>query len=172
MKSPMIMNPLRIAFAACMLAVLGVAAPQSHPQSRIISEVDAVLNDLHDAASKANFDRYFSHFTEDAVFLGTDPSERWNIPEFRAYTKARFERGNGWHYVPKERHVFLSKDWKTAWFDEMMESKKYGHMRGTGVLVKSEETWQVAQYNLSKPIPNQLFRQIVDMIEPATPAAK
>jgi ketosteroid isomerase-like protein len=172
MKSPMIMNPLRIAFAAYMLSVLGAAAPRSHPQPLIISEVDAVLNDLHDAASKADFNRYFSHFTEEAVFLGTDPSERWTVPEFRAYTEARFERGNGWLYVPKERHVFLSKDRSIAWFDEITESRKYGHMRGTGVLVRSQEIWKVAQYNLSKPIPNQLFRQIVDMIEPATPAAK
>jgi hypothetical protein len=38
-------------------------------------------------------------------------------------------------------------------------------MRGTGVLVKSGKTWKIAQYNLCKPIPNELFTRIVEMIE-------
>ena len=135
-----------------MIVIAGLAAvliQGSFAQSGV-PEVDAVLNDLHDAASKADFNRYFSHFTEGAVFLGTDPSERWPISEFRAYAKLRFERGDGWTYVPKERHVSLSDDGNVAWFDEMTESKKYGNMRGTGVLVKSGKTWKVAQYNLLK----------------------
>jgi hypothetical protein len=119
----MIMNPFRIAFAACMVAVFGAAVPRSYAQSQV-PEVDAVLNDLHDAASKADFARYISHFTETAIFLGTDASERWTMSEFRVYTKARFDRGDGWSYVPKERRVFRSKDRKTAWFDETTESKK------------------------------------------------
>jgi len=158
----MIKKSLNTAFVAAALAVVSIGA---FAESRA-PEVDAVLNDLHDAASKADYNRYFSHFTEDAVFLGTDPSERWSISEFRTYTKARFDRGNGWTYIPKERHVFLSKDGKVAWFDEKVESQKYGNMRGTGVLVRSGKAWKVAQYSLLKPIPNELFVRIVEMIEP------
>ncbi len=126
--------------------------------------VDAVLNDFHDAAAKGDFNRYFSHFTDDAVFLGTDASERWTTPEFRVYAKSAFERG-GWTYTPIKRNVFISKDGQVAWFDETLASKKYGGMRGTGVLVKSGTTWKVTQYNLLKPIPNDLFGKIVELIE-------
>ena len=157
----------RLPRAAVAALLLFAAIPGLCVQSRV-SEVNAVLDDLHDAASKADFDRYFSHFTEDAVFLGTDPSERWTTPEFRVYVKARFEHG-GWTYVPKERHVFFSKDGNTAWFDEATRSEKYGAMRGTGVLVRSGKTWRVAQYNLLKPIPNDLFIRVAEMVESQKP---
>jgi hypothetical protein len=129
-----------------------------------VPQVDAVLNDLHDAASKGDYNRYFSHFAEDAVFLGTDPAERWTTSQFRVYAKPAFELG-GWTYIPVDRHVFLSKERQVAWFDERLDSKKYGSMRGTGVLVKSGTTWKLTQYNLLKPIPNNLFVKIVGMIE-------
>ena len=147
------------------IAVVAVATiPGVLAQSRV-PEVDAVLNDFHDAAAKGDYNRYFSHFTEDAIFMGTDPSERWTTAQFRVYARPIFERG-GWTYIPGERHVFLSKDGQVAWFDEKLDSKKYGNMRGTGVLVKSGATWKLAQYNLLKPIPNDLFEKIVGMIEP------
>jgi hypothetical protein len=145
---------------AWILAVMAAAAiGGAFAQSRV-PEVDAVLNDLHAAASAANFDRYFSHFAPNAVFLGTDPAERWTTPEFMAYARKRF----GWTYVPKQRHIFLSGDKSVAWFDETLESPKYGLMRGTGVLVRSGATWKLAQYNLEKPIPNALFPRVVQEI--------
>jgi ketosteroid isomerase-like protein len=134
-----------------------------------VPEVDAVLNDLHDAASRGDYNRYFSHFSDDAVFLGTDPDERWTTSQFRIYAKPRFERGGGWTYTPVARHVYLSKDRQVAWFDESLNSKKYGNMRGTGVLVKSGTTWKLTQYNLLKPIPNDSFVKVVEMIEAQRP---
>jgi ketosteroid isomerase-like protein len=147
-----------------------LCASLSEPQAGV-SEVDAALNDFHDAASNADFDRYFSHFADNAVFLGTDSTERWTTSQFRKYAKSGFEHG-GWTYIPKERHVFLSEDGNVAWFDEKTysidkktDSKKYGEMRGTGVLIKSGKTWKLVQYSLLKPIPNDLFNSIVGMIE-------
>lgn len=130
------------------------------PQSQV-PEIDAVLNDLHDAASKADYNRYFSHFSEQAIFLGTDNSERWTTPQFRDYAKDRF----GWTYIPQQRCVFLSPDKSVAWFDETLESPKYHDMRGTGVLVKSGNAWKLTQYNLVKPIPNAVFTDVVAMGE-------
>jgi ketosteroid isomerase-like protein len=153
-------------FAGNILAIAlltAAAIPCAYAQSQLAG-VDAVLNDFHDAAAKGDFNRYFSHFTDDAVFLGTDASERWTTSEFRAYAKSRFERG-GWTYTPVKRNVFFSKDGQVAWFDETVASKKYGNMRGSGVLVKTGTTWKVAQYNLLKPIPNDLFDKVVGMID-------
>lgn len=154
------MNKTPFRYAWTIVIFIVTLTPRVSAQSQV-PEVDAVLNDLHDAASKADYNRYFSHFAEDAVFLGTDPSERWTTAEFRVYAKQRF----GWTYIPKQRFVFLSEDKKVAWFDERLESPKYGDMRGTGVLVKSGRTWKLTQYNLLKPIPNDLFAGIVQTIE-------
>jgi hypothetical protein len=126
--------------------------------------VDTVLNDLHDAASKADGARYFALFEADGVFLGTDATERWTTPEFRSYAQARFDTGQGWTYTPTSRHVFVSRDGRTAWFDEMLHNAKYGECRGSGVLTQRDNTWRIAQYNLSVPVPNDLLPTVADMI--------
>src|SRR5690349_244610 len=41
--------------------------------------IHAVLDDWHRAAASADEARYFSHFTSDAIFLGTDKTERWDL---------------------------------------------------------------------------------------------
>jgi ketosteroid isomerase-like protein len=140
------------------------AAAQSSDDERAVS---AVLDALHDAASKADFDRYFGLFAENAVFLGTDATERWSVADFQAYAKPIFDRGRGWTYTPTGRHVYLARDGQTAWFDEALENANLGETRGTGVLVKEGGTWKIAQYNLTIPIPNALARDVVRQIRAA-----
>ena len=48
-----------------------------------IASIDAALDDWHRAASAADEARYFSHLADDAVFLGTDATERWDVRAFR-----------------------------------------------------------------------------------------
>jgi len=126
--------------------------------------VQRVLTDFHDAASKADAKRYFEHFTEDAIFLGTDASERWSLPEFRAFAEPYFSKGQGWTYTAKERHAYLSPDGQSAWFDELLDNSSYGVTRGTGVLLRSEDRWRLAQYHLTIPVPNSLAKQLVELI--------
>ncbi len=126
--------------------------------------IEGVLDALHEAAAAADLARYSSLYARDAVFLGTDASERWTRDEFMAYAKARFERGSGWAYTPIERHVYVAADGRTAWFDERLSNENLGETRGTGVLVAEEGTWRVAQYNLTIPIPNELAREFVARI--------
>ena len=45
---------------------------------------DALLDGLHQDAHEGNFQTYFERYTPDAVFLGTDKTERWSIEEFKA----------------------------------------------------------------------------------------
>ena len=40
---------------------------------------------LHQDAHEGNFETYFNRYTSDAIFLGTDKTERWTIEEFKAY---------------------------------------------------------------------------------------
>lgn len=121
------------------------------------------LNAFHQAAADADFDEYFSHFRSDAVFLGTDASERWPVEEFKLYVKPYFEKGQGWVYRPEERHIVIEHNF--AWFDELLDSESYGESRGSGVMVKVEGQWKIAQYNLHFPIPNDLVDDITDKIK-------
>lgn len=113
----------------------------------------------HMAASEHQEDAYFSLMTKDAVFLGTDPRERWTKAEFQKWAHPIFAKGKGWTIKSVKRAVFLGPDHKVAWFDENVQSKELGPGRGTGVLVKEKGKWKVAQYNLSVPIPNEKFEE-------------
>jgi ketosteroid isomerase-like protein len=128
--------------------------------------VTKTLDSWHAAAAKSNEEQYFSYFASDAVFLGTDPKERWTKDEFRKWAHPIFAKGKGWEIKATKRHVFLSGDKKTAWFDEDAESKQLGSVLGTGVLVLEKGKWKVSQYNLSVKIPNDKFddaRKLFDL---------
>lgn len=144
------------------LLFTSTAGAQSVEASR--AAVDAALDSLHAAASHADGGRYFDLFTEDAIFLGTDATERWTRDEFMAWARPYFEQGRGWTYVPVERHVYLSADGLVAWFDERLTNENLGDTRGSGVLVRRDGGWRVAQYNLSIPIPNSLAGEVVRRI--------
>lgn len=132
-------------------------------QSGERNEIDAVLNALHERAAQADFDGYFALFHDRAVFLGTDRDERWPLAEFKAYTKGRFDTGTGWTYHPTER--FITVEGATAWFEERVLSAKYGETRGTGVLLKTDDGWKIAQYNLVLPTPNDLFDDVAKQVK-------
>ncbi len=153
----------RIVLGLALVALLAACSIEAAapPPAEVVA---VVLDDLHEAASLADGDRYFAQFAPDAVFFGTDETERWTLEEFRAYASARFERGDGWTYRVTGRHVFVSADANTAWFDETLHNEKYGACRGTGVLVKGDGAWKITQYNLTIPIPNEIALDVVQMI--------
>ena len=136
-------------------------------------EVGAVIDELHDAASKADGSRYFSLFTPDARFIGTDATERWSLSAFRAYAEPYFARGQGWTYVPRDRVITLAPvDCRcVAAFDEVLENASYGSVRGSGVLVRTEAGWKIEQYVLSYAIPNDLARPVTALIREHEAAA-
>jgi ketosteroid isomerase-like protein len=128
------------------------------------ASVDVVLDELHAYAAAADGDAYFDLFTKEAVFLGTDATERWTLPEFRAYAEPYFARGQGWTYLVRAREIFVDSSGDTAWFDERLDNEKYGEVRGTGVLVRRGAGWKIAQYNLAFPVPNELAPDLVERI--------
>jgi uncharacterized protein (TIGR02246 family) len=132
--------------------------------------VASVLDQFHKAASAHDFKQYFGLMTDDAVFIGTDATERWGRKEFMDYVKPHFDKGRGWTYQPKKRHIHFSANHEVAWFDEILENAKYGTCRGTGVLVKEGKVWKIAQYHLTIPVPNEHAEALVKMIQ--TPRAK
>jgi hypothetical protein len=129
------------------------------------NEINVVLNNWHKAASAANFNDYFSALTDDSIFIGTDATENWNKTEFEAFAKPYFNKGKAWDFTPIERHIYFSEDKKTAWFDELLDT----HMkicRGSGVVVKINNTWKIKQYVLSMTIPNDNIDEVVKIKSP------
>lgn len=127
--------------------------------------IDRVLDDWHAAAAAADEEGYFALFAPDAVFLGTDATERWTREEFRAYAHARFETGTGWTYTGRDRHVAFSSAGDVAWVDERLDNANYGELRGTGVLVRIDGEWKIAHYNMVFPIPNEIAKDVVVRIK-------
>jgi hypothetical protein len=129
------------------------------------NEINVVLNNWHKAASAANFNDYFSALTDDSIFIGTDATENWNKTEFESFAKPYFDKGKAWDFTPIERHIYFSEDKKTAWFDELLDT----HMkicRGSGVVVKINNTWKIKQYVLSMTIPNDNIDEVVKIKSP------
>ena len=116
-------------------------------------EVNHVLDALHQGAANADWKTYFSLFSKDAVFMGTDATERWSIKKFREYVVGR---PTGWQYSMTERHINFTPERNAAWFDELLWANSYGQTRGTGVLIKTDMGWKISQYSLSITIPNDL----------------
>jgi ketosteroid isomerase-like protein len=157
------MNTTIRALTLLLGATLAAPAPAGD-QADIGERLDA----FHQAASEADGRAYFALFAPDAVFIGTDATERWPLAAFRDYARPYFDAGQGWTYAPGERHIVVHGD--TAWFDEMLDSANYGLCRGTGVLVRIDGAWRIAQYHLTVPVPNALLDDVVRQIR-ALPAA-
>jgi SnoaL-like domain len=150
------------------LALGSCAAPQHGPSATApaAEAIATTLDSLHRAAALADGPAYFSLFATDAVFLGTDATERWTLDEFEAYAMPYFRQGKGWTYVPRERHIAIAPDGTIAWFDELLDNAKYGECRGTGVLRREGlGRWLVVQYSLTKLIPNDAMEAAVKAIE-------
>ena len=127
-------------------------------------QVIAVLNDFHDAAAKADAERYLGHLTDNAVFLGTDEKERFPlVPDFTDYVNRGFAAG-GWDYYSINKNITFSRDGSVAWFDETSISNgNGGYFRGSGVLEKIEDEWKIAQYVLSFLVYNELWEEVLEL---------
>lgn len=156
--------------AAAILLVFGststMAAKKGDPPADEPARIAATLDLLHASAAKADGTTYFGLFTPDAVFIGTDVAERWSIAEFRAYAEPGFAKGTGWVYTVRHRELTIAPIACrcVAWFDEVLDSQKYGTSRGTGVLMRTPAGWKIAQYALTFPMPNDLAAEFTQRI--------
>jgi len=132
-------------------------------------DVARELDDFHDAAAHADETRLFAHFAQGGVFLGTDATERWDVPAFRAYAHPRFADGKGWVFHVERRAVSFSTDGKTAWFDEDLRGDALGPARGSGVLQKQGGRYLIAQYNLAITVPNERFSSVRAFLDAPPP---
>lgn len=149
--------------ALAALALL-TAAPQQAADPTLAAGL--VVDQMHQAASRADGPAYFDTFTPDARFIGTDATERWTLAQFRAYATPYFSQGKGWTYRPHDRVATLAPGECRCivWFDELLDNDAYGLVRGSGVVRLTEAGWKIEQYVLSLPVPNDRAKAVVALI--------
>lgn len=145
-----------------LLFACGPAAAAPSPAD--LAAIERVLDDFHDAAAHGDNERYLGHLTDDAVFMGTDEWERWpKHPDFVDYVAGRFHDGKGWSYRSVDRHVNIADAGDVAWFDEVIYSPTSGRFRGTGVLVREDDTWKIAHYAMSFLVFNEDWESVIEL---------
>ena len=149
------------------LAVLTLVSFDSlqYKESDEKEQVNKTLDAWHKAAAEAKFDVYFGMMTEDAIYIGTDPTENWDLKAFQAFAKPYFDKGKAWNFKAMQRNIYFDKSGKLAWFDELLNTQMK-ICRGSGVLVKIGKEWKIKHYVLSMTIPNDNTNEVVKIIAP------
>lgn len=122
--------------------------------------INQTLDNWHKAAAEAKFEAYFSYFTNDAIFIGTDATENWTMPQFKTFAKPFFDRGSAWNFKVLERNIYTDKTQKIVWFDELLDTQMK-ICRGSGVLIKVKNEWKIKHYVLSATIPNEKINEVI-----------
>ena len=137
----------------------------SNAQNDLKAQINNTLDAWHKAAAEANYSNYFDTLADDAIFIGTDATENWTKPAFQAFAKPYFDKGKAWSFTALERHIYISEDKKTAWFDELLDTQMK-ICRGSGVLVFINKQWKIKHYVLSMTIPNDNSDEIIKIKAP------
>ncbi|MFN8273686.1 MAG: nuclear transport factor 2 family protein [Flavobacteriaceae bacterium] len=149
---------MRNLFFLCLMIVC--SGSMLWAQNKTTIEIDALLNQWHKDAAVADAEAYFGAMADDGIFIGTDATENWNKKQFQAFAKPYFDKGKAWDFKPFERHIYLSADGKTAWFDELLDTWMK-ICRGSGVLQKEGNAWKIKHYVLSTTVPNDNINEVV-----------
>lgn len=135
------------------------------PEDKEKVKIHQLLDNWHKAAADAKFEAYFQATTRGFVFMGTDATEHWDKAAFMNYAKPYFDNGKAWNFERIERHVYISEDRNSAWFDELLDTQMR-ICRGSGVILKQNGKWKIAQYVLSMTVPNEKTDTIVKIKAP------
>lgn len=130
--------------------------------SAVKRQINKTIGEWHKAASAANFEDYFNLMTDDAVFIGTDATENWTLPEFKKFSKPYFDSGKAWSFSTLERNLYVHENTRVAWFDELLDTQM-GICRGSGILMKDNGKWKIHHYVLSIAVPNEKVKELTEM---------
>jgi len=123
-----------------------------------------LMDAWHLAAAAAKAKPYFEFMHKDAIYLGTDATERWTKAEFQKFAMPYFDKGKAWAFKPLSRHFHASPDGKTYWFDEQLQTWM-GVCRGSGVIMETEAGWKLMHYNLAVTVPNAAIQDFIEITE-------
>jgi len=128
------------------------------------SEVNQFIDAWHLAAAKADATTFFGSMADDAIYIGTDATERWTKSEFMSFAKPYFDKGKAWDFKPRDRDVHVTSDKQNVWFSELLDTWM-GVCRGSGVLVKTPQGWKLQQYHLSVTVPNAIIKDFISLVD-------
>ena len=137
----------------------------STAQNDLKAQINSTLDGWHKAASEANYNNYFNVMTDDAIFIGTDATEKWTKSAFQTYAKPYFDKGKAWSFTCIERSIYFNSDKTVAWFDELLDTQMK-ICRGSGILVLVNGKWKIKHYVLSMTIPNDTSDEIIKIKSP------
>ena len=141
---------------ACIITV-NLTFAQSEKQ-----QINELIDSWHLSAAQADYDAYFGKMTSDAVFIGTDATENWQLEAFMTFSKPYFDKGKAWSFSAVERNVYLDPSNQLAWFDELLDTWM-GICRGSGVVKQENDKWKIAHYVLSVTVPNDDMGQLIEI---------
>lgn len=144
--------------------LLSCSERQSPNNAISAEEANALLDNWHKAAATANAELFFGSMTQDAIYLGTDPAERWQRDELRQWSKKFFDRDKAWDFKPLNRELYFSADKETLWFEETLDTWM-GTCRGSGVVIQEDEGLKIAHYNLAVLIENEKIQDFISLRE-------
>ncbi len=126
--------------------------------------IDSLMNGWHIAAAKADADAFFGLMTADAIYIGTDATERWLRDELKEWSKEYFQKETAWDFTPLSRNIEIGSGGQVAWFDELLDTWM-GTCRSTGIMAKKDGQWLITYYHLSVAIPNEKIQEFIMLME-------
>lgn len=146
-------------FACCWIGII-MCAQKNYLTAE--AQLNTLMDAWHKNATLAKFDDYFAVTTDNFVFYGTAPGEKWDKEAFKSFCKPYFDSTTTWRFTPSHRVWNFSKDGKIAWFDEDLQTWMLD-CRGSGVCEKSKQGWKLAYYNLSVVIENEKIQEFIKL---------
>ncbi len=125
-------------------------------------QIATLLDGFNIAAAKADYNTYFNYFDANAIFIGTDATERWNKQAFMIWAKPYFDKKTTWNFTTLQRHIYIDTAINIAWFDELLQTQMK-ICRGSGILKKQANEWKIRQYVLSTTVPNKILDSVVHL---------
>ena len=133
------------------------------------NEINDFITEWHNAAAAAEQEKFFNFIDEDGIYIGTDSTEVWTKQQFYDWSKPHFDKNKAWSFKATQRNIYLSEDGTLAWFDELIDYGS-GTLRGSGVLQKRDREWTIMHYVLSVPVPNEKFKEVMNVIRENNPS--
>lgn len=132
------------------------------PPKEDAKSMDERMNKWHKDVAAFDYEAYFNFMSNEFIFLGTDPKERWNKTTFASYCKPHFDRKSTWDFKTNWRNWYFSSEQTVAWFEESL-STQMEECRGSGVLIKENGFWKIAHYNLAVVIENEKMQKFIKL---------
>ena len=123
-----------------------------------------LLDNWHQAAAVSDAVVFFGSMAQDAIYIGTDKTERWLRDEMKEWAAEYFQRESAWDFKPFDRNIYVSEDGELAWGEEKLDTWM-GVCMGSGVLAKTGEGWKIKHYHLSVTIDNDKLQDFLKLVE-------